>query len=118
MIIMKTFSILVSLIIVLFLAAPNKVTAQRAKAVRTVTGTMSKVEWGDNFYLTIIDGNGRKHTALCSAPICSKFSDDSRIPKRYKGKKVKATLGKRTRYDGGGNAMDKYDAFIKIQFLR
>jgi hypothetical protein len=117
---MKTLFTLASVMIVLFIGVPNKVTAQKAKAVRTVTGTISKVEWGDNFYLTIVDSKGKKHTALCSAPICSKFSDDAKIPKRYKGKKVKATIGKRTRYSGGGgsNAMDKYDAFIKIQFLK
>jgi hypothetical protein len=115
---MKTFFILVSVIIVLFISSPNTVTAQKAKSVRTVTGTISKVEWGDNFYLTIIDSKGQEHTALCNAPICSKFSDDAKIPKRYKGKKVKATIGKRTRYDGGGNVMDKYDAFIKIQLLK
>jgi hypothetical protein len=105
-------------IIVLFTATPNKVTAQRAKTVRTVTGTISKVEWGDNFYLTIIDSKGKKHTALCSDPICSKFDDGGKIPKKYKGKKVNVTIGKRPRYDGGGNVMDKYDAFIKIQLLK
>ncbi len=114
---MKGCFVLIIVLVVLFFVAPTEIKAQKGKAVRTVIGTISKVEWGDNFYLTIIDSKGKKHTALCNAPICSKFNESPNIQKRYKGKKVKVTVGKGTRYDGGGNVMDKYDAFIKIRFL-
>jgi hypothetical protein len=112
---MKTFSFLVSVIIFLFIATPNKVTAQRAKAIKTVTGTILKVEWGDNFYLTIVDSKGKKHTALCKAPICTKFNETTELPKKYRGKRVSVTVGKGKRYDGGGTFMDTYPAFTKIK---
>jgi UDP-galactopyranose mutase len=46
-------------LIVLFIAAPNKVLAQKTKTVRTIEGKISDYECGDNCYLTIIDKKGK-----------------------------------------------------------
>jgi hypothetical protein len=115
---MKTFFILVSVMVVLFIAAPNKVMAQKAKTAKIIEGTISEYSCGDNCYLTIIDKKGKKHEGLCVAPLCSKFNETTEMPKKYKGKRVKVTVGKGKRFDGGGNFMDNYDAFIKIQILK
>jgi hypothetical protein len=113
---MKTFFILASVMTVLFLATPNKVEAQKKTAVRTIDGTISEYSCGDNCYLTITDKKGKKHTGLCNAPLCSKWDDE--MPTSYKGRKVRVTVGKAPRYDGSGNVVDRYDAFMKIQFLK
>jgi hypothetical protein len=60
---------------------------------------------------------GKEHHGLCTAHICSKWNESTVMPKKYKGKIVKVTVGKGTRYDGGSDVVDKYDGFIKIQFL-
>jgi hypothetical protein len=110
--------ILVSVMVFIFIAAPNKVNGQKAKTVRTIEGTISEYSCGDNCYLTITDKKGKKHEGLCAAPLCSKFNETTEMPKKYKGKRVKVTVGKGKRFDGGGNFMDNYDAFIKIQILK
>jgi hypothetical protein len=115
---MKNLFILVTVMAVLFIAAPNKVMAQKAKAVRIIEGTISEYSCGDNCYLTITDKKGKKHEGLCTAPLCSAWNDKTEMPKSYKGKRVKVTVGKGTQYDGAGNVMGKMDAFIKIQLLK
>lgn len=113
--VMKTLLVLASVLAILFLVAPDKVEAQKKTAVRTIDGTISEYSCGDNCYLTITDKYGRERIGLCNAPLCSIWDDE--LPTGYKGKKVRVKVGKALRYDGSGNVVDKYDAFIKIQFL-
>lgn len=88
---------------------------------KTVVGTISSFECGDNCYLTIIDKKGKEHHALCSDEvICQKMADnpeDSNLV-GYKGKKVKVTVGKGKQFDGAGNLMGTMDAFEKIVILK
>lgn len=114
---MKTLFVLASVIAVLFLAAPNKVEAQKRKAARVIEGTISDFECGDNCYLTIADENGKEHTGLCSAPLCTSWVAEQMMPESYKGKRVKVTIGKEKRFDGAGNLVDTADAFTQIQLL-
>ena len=109
---------LTSVIAILFIVAPNKVVAKKTKTIRTIEGTISDYSCGDNCYLTITDKREKKHDGLCTAPLCSKWNDETVMPKKYKGKRVRVTIGKGTRYDGSGNVVDKYNAFIKIQLLK
>lgn len=110
--------ILVSVLAVLFIAVPNKVNAQKTKVAKTIEGTISEYSCGDNCYLTIIDKKGKKHEGLCTAKTCQPWNENAEMPKSYKGKRVKVTVGKGTQYDGAGNVMGKMDAFIKIQSLK
>lgn len=116
---MKTLFILASVMIVLFLATPNKVEAQKRKvAARTLTGTISGYECGDNCYLTITDSKGKEHVGLCTArPLCTKWNAETEMPKSYIGKRVQITVGKGKQYNDAGQVMAVMDAFIKIQFL-
>lgn len=115
---MKTLFILASIMSVLFLAAPNKVEAQKKTAAKTIVGTISGYECGDNCYLTITDNKGKEHVGLCTArPLCTKWNADTEMPNWYKGKKVRVTIGRGIQLDGSGNVMGKMDAFTGIQFL-
>lgn len=116
---MKTLFVLASVMVVLFLAAPNKVEAQKRKAAKIIEGTISRYECGDNCYLTITDKKGKEHTGLCTAhPLCTKWNREVMMPDSYKGKRVKVTIGKGTQFDGGGNVMGTMDAFTRIQLLK
>ncbi|HEY6802935.1 MAG TPA: hypothetical protein VI306_05080 [Pyrinomonadaceae bacterium] len=114
---MKNLFVLASVVIVLFLARPNTIEAQKRKAPRIVEGTISKFECGDNCYLTITDKNGTEHTGLCLASICNAWTAEQTMPPRYKGRSVRATLGKGKQYDGAGHVMGTVDAFTRIQIL-
>jgi hypothetical protein len=116
---MKTLLVLASVMVVLFLAAPNKVEAQKGKATKIIEGTISGYECGDNCYLTITDQKGKKHEALCSAPLlCRQWNKRAMMPDSYKGKRVKVTIGKGKRFDGEGNVVDTSDAFTKLELLK
>ncbi|MFN0278937.1 MAG: hypothetical protein ACKVRN_10075 [Pyrinomonadaceae bacterium] len=115
---MKTLFILASVMVVLFLAAPNKVEAQKRAAAKTLVGTISGYECGDNCYLTITDKNGKEHVGLCtSRPLCTAWNAETEMPDSYKGRRVKVTVGKGKRFDGSGHVVDAFVAFTKIQLL-
>ena len=89
------------------------------KPAKTLIGTVSGFECGDNCYLTIIDDAGKEHQALCTDDKpCEKMMNgmDSDFG-GYKGKKVKVTVGKDKQYDGSGTVMGEMDAFKKIERL-
>lgn len=114
---MKTLSVLASVMVVLFLAAPNKIEAQKRKAAKIIEGTISGYLCGDNCYLTITDKRGKEHTGLCSAPVCRKWNAVAIMPDSYKGKRVKVTIGKGTLLTYDGHVVGTSDAFTSIQFL-
>ena len=113
---MKTLFILASIMIVLFLAAPNKADAQKRTTVRTLVGTITVFDCGDNCYLTITDSKGKEHVGLCAArPLCTKWNANTAMPNSYKGKRVTVTVGKGKQYNGAGQVMGTMDAFITIR---
>jgi hypothetical protein len=113
---MRTILIISCLAIAGFLAAPDQALGQ-TKPIRVIVGTISDYECGDNCYLTIVDSKGKKHHGLCAAAVCNAWNDVTSMPRRFIGMKVRATVGKRNRYDGGGDVVDRYDAFTTILFL-
>ncbi len=115
---MKTLFILAGVMVILFLAAPNKAEAQKRTAVKTLVGTISGFDCGDNCYLTITDKNGKEHVGLCMArPLCTKWNAATAMPDSYKGKRVRVTIGKGKQYNDAGQVMSTMDAFMRIQFL-
>lgn len=113
-----TLRTLLVLTVIVFAAGSDQIEAQKKKAPRVIEGTISNFECGDNCYLTITDKKGKEHTGLCTArPLCTKWNEETTMPDSYKGKRVKVTVGKGTRYNGGGDVVDKFDAFIKILLL-
>jgi|CXWL01.1.fsa_nt_gi hypothetical protein len=114
---MKILLILTSVAVVIFLVGPDTVEGQNKNATRTIAGTISGFECGDNCYLTITDDKGKVHSGLCAARACDAWNDETVMPEGYKGKRVKVTVGRGTQYDGSGRVAGKMDAFTKIQFL-
>lgn len=85
---------------------------------RVIEGWITGYECGDNCYLTIIDSNKKEYTALCAAPLCQRWNEETQMPARFKRQKVKVTIGRGVQYDGGGHLMGQMDAFKKIEFLK
>lgn len=100
-----------------YLADKQNAEIRNAK-IRILEGTISGYECGDNCYLIITDKKGKKHTGLCHATFCNASWAWQTMPARYKGKRVRVTVGKGTQIDGEGDVMDTMDAFTKIQFLK
>jgi len=67
---MKTLFVLASVMVVLFLATPNRVEAQKRKPTRLLEGKIVRYECGDNCYLMIVDKTRKQHTGLCHAKFC------------------------------------------------
>ncbi len=88
----------------------------KRKATRIIEGTISDFECGDNCYLTITDNRGKERIGLCLASLCNSWTALQVMPARYKGKRVKVTIGKGTQFDGGDNVIGRMDAFTNIQF--
>lgn len=84
---------------------------------KTLTGTISSYECGDNCYLTVKDEQGTEHVALCTAPQCDSWNEVAAMPKSFLKKKVQVSLGRAKQYDGAGNEMGEMDAFDSITFL-
>ena len=86
---------------------------------KTLVGTVSGFECGDNCYLTIVDKTGKEHQALCSDTLCEKMMESQDDPNLagYKGKRVKVTISQGQQFDGAGNVMGTMDAFKKIQVM-
>ncbi len=114
---MKTILILAAVMACFFLAAPNEANAQNRKPARTITGTIKGFECGDNCYLTIKDSRGKERTGLCTAAACQSWNENTVMPKRFKGKRVRITVGKGKQLDGAGTVMGTMDAFKRIVFL-
>lgn len=87
-------------------------------AGKTLVGVIASYECGDNCYLTITDKQGVPHSGLCSAPLCDAWNEVAEMPATFKNKKVKATVGTGTQYDGGGNVMGEMDAFETLTLLK
>ena len=85
---------------------------------RVIAGVISEYECGDNCYLMITDASGKAHSALCAAPLCQPWNEQAEMPARFKGKPVRATVGKGQQYDGEGHAMGAMDAFKKIDLVK
>lgn len=83
-----------------------------------IEGVISAYDCGDNCYLTITDASGRAHGALCTAPLCRTWNEKAEMPTRFKGRKVRATVGTAPQYDGAGHVMGKMEAFKKIDLLK
>ncbi|QLQ32225.1 MAG: hypothetical protein HZT40_12220 [Candidatus Thiothrix singaporensis] len=54
---------------------------------RSLTGTITGFECGDNCYLSIRDQQGADHTGLCAAPLCDDWNNAAAIPDSLKGKR-------------------------------
>jgi lysozyme family protein len=85
-------------------------------------GEIVEYACGDNCWLTIKDDIGADRVALCVAPICESWNEFTRIPERFIGKKVKATLGVNAgevlSYDEAGEpALLPADAWTQIAVL-
>ncbi|UOG90940.1 MAG: SH3 domain-containing protein [Candidatus Thiothrix sulfatifontis] len=85
---------------------------------KTLVGVIASYECGDNCYLTITDKQGVPHSGLCSAPLCDAWNEVAEMPAKFKNKKVKATVGTGTQYDGSGNVMGEMDAFETLTLLK
>ncbi|MDO9215087.1 MAG: hypothetical protein Q7U23_14800 [Methylococcales bacterium] len=107
-----------SFILLLALCLSNTAYAKKI-ADKTIIGTITAFDIGDNFYLTIVDNNGKTHNALCMADLCDKLIEatDENLG-GYKGKKVKVVVGKGNQTDAAGNIMGTMDAFIKIELIK
>lgn len=93
---------------------------EKKTAPKTLVGTITKFECGDNCYLTITDKKGKEHNALCSDnSICEKLmtAADDKLG-GYKGKKVKVTVSTGQQVDGNGTVMGTMEAFIKIELIK
>ena len=101
----------------LFVACGLRSTAANAKE-SVVEGVIVGYECGDNRYLTITDARGKERGGLCAAPLCRRWNESADMPAKCKGGKVRVTVGERIRYDGGGRAMGKMDAFETIELLK
>lgn len=101
------------------IAIGNAQAASKLKAVNTIEGTISDFESADNFYLTIVDQQGKRHTALCLADLCEKLMmvTDENLG-GYKGKKAKVTVGIGQQLDDSGQIMGEMEAFTKIELLK
>lgn len=84
---------------------------------RTITGSIRSFECGDNCYLTIVDSKKAEQVGLCAAPECASWNEEAAMPSRYKGKRVKVTVGQGQQVDDSGNVMGEMMAFKKIKFL-
>jgi hypothetical protein len=103
-------------ILLIALCFSTTVYAQKNK---TIVGTISGFECGDNCYLTITDKKGKEHQALCLADLCETFAtatDDNLAG--YKGKMVKVSVGKGNQVDGAENVMGVMDAFLTIELIK
>jgi uncharacterized protein len=101
--------------------APSKASSSEAssKTLRTLEGKITAYECGDNCYLTITDKQGVEHSGLCSAPLCDAWNEAVEMPDKFMNKKVKASVGTGTQYDGSGTtAMGEMDAFEAITLLK
>jgi hypothetical protein len=116
---MKTKAVLATVLIVLFLGVPtHMVEAQKKTTPKTMEGTISKFECGDNCYLTITDAKQKEHTGLCLAPLCTAWTEQQKMPRTFKGKRVRVVIGKGKQYDDEGHVMGTMDAFTKIEILK
>jgi hypothetical protein len=84
-----------------------------ATGKRAVVGTIKSHECGDFCHLIVVDARGKKHDALCGAPLCSKIE---KTPKRFVGRKVRATITKDMPVDNDGT-IEHVDVFTKIELL-
>lgn len=88
-----------------------RVFAGRTNAERVV-GTIRSYECGDFCHLIVADARGKRHDALC-APLCAKIA---KTPKRFVGRKVRATVTKDMPVDLDGTIIH-VDEFSKIELL-
>src|SRR5436305_15171376 len=101
---MKAKAVLATVLVVFFLGVPTQtVEAQKKTAPKTMEGTISKFECGDNCYLTITDSKRKEHTGLCLAPLCNAWTEQQKMPARLKGKRVRVVIGKGKQYDDAGH---------------
>ncbi|MBV5308907.1 hypothetical protein [Chromatium okenii] len=105
----KALPVLLALFSVLFFNTAN------AKD-RVIEGVISDYACGDNCYLTIVDAKGKERGGLCGAPLCEKFDEDDMS--KFKGRKVRVTVGRGVQKDSAGNVMGKMDLFKKIILLK
>jgi hypothetical protein len=105
-------------IVLIALCLTNSAYAKQ-KSGKTLVGTITGFECGDNCYLTIVDKKGTEHRALCFADVCDKFAEanDANLA-GYKGKTVKVTIGKGNQVDGANNIMGVMDAFTTLQVIK
>lgn len=87
-------------------------------APKTVSGTIKTFECGDNCYLTVRTKAKQDLTGLCMADACQSWNEQTEIPKRLIGKKVRVTVGKGQQVDADGNVMGDYPAFTRIEFVK
>lgn len=109
------------LILVASLCFLNVAPVEAKKATsKTLVGTISDFQCGDNCYLTIVDNKGYQHSALCATdPLCEKLMTATGDNLGgYKGKKVKVTVGQGKQVDGSGTLIDTMDEFVKIQLIK
>ena len=84
---------------------------------KTLQGTIVSYECGDNCYLNIKDDAGEEHSGLCTATLCETWNAVSEMPAKYKGRRVKITVGTGTQYDNSGNDMGEMDSYDTIKLL-
>jgi hypothetical protein len=84
---------------------------------KTTTGKIVRFECGDNCYLVISDGKGREVTGLCTAPQCESWNFAAEMPSKFRGVRVKVTLGKGFQVNGEGDVQAEHVAFSNLQFL-
>lgn len=112
----KTLLILVASLCFLNIAAAEA----KKSAAKTLVGTISDFQCGDNCYLTIVDNKGYQHSALCATdPLCEKLMTATGDNLGgYKGKKVKVSVVQGKQVDGSGTVMDTMDEFVNIKLIK
>ena len=84
-----------------------------------IEGVICRYACGDNCYLVITDKHGKEHMGLCAATICRAWNErESGMPPKFKGKKVRITVGKGTQYYGDGSVAGETDSFDNIDFIK
>ena len=87
-------------------------------ADKSVTGKIVSFECGDNCYLTIKPKSGGEINALCSVDLCASWYETQEMPAKFKGRKVKISLGTGKQVDGAGNDMGEYPEITKLTLVK
>jgi hypothetical protein len=109
---MKTMlaSLLLAVPVVLFV---SQAAAEEQKS-DTIEGEIAMFQCPDFCYLTITDGRGKRHTAMCLAKACQEWNQAKEMPVTFSGKKVRAKLASGKRVDSAGNTIGEQKVFTAL----
>lgn len=91
--------------------------AQALESGIVIEGHILKYECGDNCYLTVLDSALNEHVGLCTAPLCRSWNFVAKMPGRFAGIRVRATVTAGNQLNGDAEIIGKFDAFSQIELL-